>query len=102
VAARPRGLGLGGGLSRNVSLTKELEEFVSKKLRSGRYSSASEVIREGLRLLDREDEIRELQKEELRAAIAQGARQLDRGEMLPGREVFAKVRRKIQARRKAR
>ena len=86
----------------NVSLTKELEAFVAKKLRSGRYGSASEVIREGLRLLDREDELRELQKEELRAAIAKGAQQLDRGEKLPGRDVFAAARRKIRARRKTR
>lgn len=40
----------------NVSLTKELESFVSQKVKSGRYSSASEVIRESLRLLEQEDQ----------------------------------------------
>ena len=37
----------------NVSLTPELEEFVGNKVGSGRYNSASEVVREALRLLER-------------------------------------------------
>ncbi len=42
----------------NVSLTTELETFVHKKVKSGNYKSASEVIREGLRLLSEQDELR--------------------------------------------
>jgi antitoxin ParD1/3/4 len=34
----------------NISLTPELERLVNEKVKSGRYASASEVIREGLRL----------------------------------------------------
>ena len=41
----------------NVSLTDKLEEFVNQLVKQGRYRSASEVVREGLRLL----EIRESQ-----------------------------------------
>ena len=37
----------------NVSLTPELEKFVAAKVESGRYTSASEVVREALRLLER-------------------------------------------------
>ena len=36
----------------NISLTPELEQMVDDKVKSGRYASASEVIREGLRLLE--------------------------------------------------
>ena len=39
----------------NVSLTSKLEKFVTKKVRSGRYQTASEVVREGLRLLEERD-----------------------------------------------
>ncbi len=39
----------------NVSLTPELEEFVAGKVESGRYTSASEVVREALRLLEEHD-----------------------------------------------
>ena len=45
----------------NVSLTPELEEMISRKLASGMYHSASEVIREGLRLLRERDEFRQRQ-----------------------------------------
>jgi antitoxin ParD1/3/4 len=39
----------------NVSLTPELEKFVTAKVEAGRYGSASEVVREGLRLLEEHD-----------------------------------------------
>ena len=42
----------------NVSLTPELERFVDAKVESGLYNNASEVVREGLRLLKEQDEIR--------------------------------------------
>ncbi len=45
----------------NVSLTPELEKLVHRKVRSGRYNSASEVVREALRLLEHKD--RELSRE---------------------------------------
>ena len=42
----------------NVSLTPELEKFVDNKVESGLYNNASEVVREGLRLLKEHDELR--------------------------------------------
>jgi antitoxin ParD1/3/4 len=67
----------------NVSLTPELEQLVIEKVRSGMYLSASEVVREALRLLQERDSLRELQ----RARLAQmpGARQeqTDRAALLP-------------------
>ena len=43
----------------NVSLSLPLEEYVSKKVESGLYNSASEVIREALRLLQEKEQKRE-------------------------------------------
>ncbi|MEP7342787.1 MAG: type II toxin-antitoxin system ParD family antitoxin [Acidobacteriota bacterium] len=42
----------------NVSLTPELDNFIAEKVASGFYSSASEVIRESLRLLKEQDDLR--------------------------------------------
>ena len=50
----------------NVSLTVELEQLVNEKVASGMYHSASEVIREGLRLLNERDELPRIRREELR------------------------------------
>ena len=56
----------------NVSLTKELESYVQKKLKSGLYTSASEVIREGLRLLQEQEQLREIKLKTLKAQIKKG------------------------------
>jgi antitoxin ParD1/3/4 len=56
----------------NVSLTRELEQLVADRVRSGRYGSASEVIREALRLLDERDRLRALRFHELRHDVLEG------------------------------
>jgi antitoxin ParD1/3/4 len=48
----------------NVSLTPELDRFVAGKVDSGRYNSASEVVREALRLLEEHDRARSAQLKE--------------------------------------
>lgn len=53
----------------NISLTPEFEQFIQKKLDSGLYYSASEVVREALRLLEQRDQLEKIKLEELRAAI---------------------------------
>ena len=53
----------------NVSLTPELEKLVHRKVRSGRYNSASEVVREALRLLEHKDRERSLELQAIRDLI---------------------------------
>lgn len=53
----------------NVSLTSKLEGMVKKLVKSGRYNSASEVVRDGLRLLEDREQLREIKLQELRRAI---------------------------------
>ncbi len=67
----------------NVSLTPELEAMVAEKVKSGLYNSASEVVREGLRLVREQDQLREIRLNELRAEIQIGIDQADRGECKP-------------------
>ena len=64
----------------NVSLTPQLEELGKKKVESGLYGSASEVMREALRLLDERDRLHAMRLEELRAEIKKGG---DSGEPTP-------------------
>ncbi len=63
----------------NVSLTKELEEMINQKVQSGLYNSASEVIREGLRLLNEQDQLRQIRIEELRREVQKGIDQVRAG-----------------------
>jgi antitoxin ParD1/3/4 len=76
----------------NVSLTPELEKFVNDEVRSGRYKSASEVVREGLRLI----RPREAKIKQLRRDIQEGIDELDRGEGIPAEKVFTEMRRKAK------
>jgi len=63
----------------NVSLTPDLEQFVSAKVESGRYNSASEVIREALRLLEEQDRIRASQLAGFNQELRRRLDSLDRG-----------------------
>jgi len=56
----------------NISLTPRLEEMIREKIASGSYSSASEVVREALRLLELEDQLRSLKVQRLRQDIREG------------------------------
>ena len=76
----------------NISLTPELERLVDDKVKTGRYASASEVIREGLRLLEEQDEAKQLRLAEVRRKIDRGIDQLDRGLGIPGPEARARLR----------
>ena len=81
----------------NVSLTPELERLVNDKVASGLYTSASEVIREALRLFKEHDEIRLLSLQELRRDIAAGLDQLDHGQSaaLDMTAIKAKARKRL-------
>jgi antitoxin ParD1/3/4 len=58
--------------TRNVNLTKELDQFIASRVESGLYANASEVMRTALRLLEREEREYEEKLAVLRAAIAEG------------------------------
>ena len=81
----------------NVSLTPELEQYVQEKVKSGMYYSASEVIREGLRLLQEKDEMHQFRLQQLRQDIQAG---LDSGESTPldMQAIKAKARQRRQQR----
>ncbi len=84
----------------NVSLTPQLESFVTTKVGTGLYGSQSEVVREGLRLLMERDRVMEARLQDLRGEIAEGLDQARRGELIPGEEVRERIRRKSRERRK--
>jgi antitoxin ParD1/3/4 len=56
----------------NVNLTPQLEDLVRAKVSSGLYTSASEVVREALRLMQEKDHLREAKLEELRGEVRRG------------------------------
>jgi antitoxin ParD1/3/4 len=76
----------------NVSLTPKLEEFVARKVDSGRYTSASEVVREALRLLEESDQARSLQLATFGQELGQRLAALDRGEFLDSETVRARLK----------
>ncbi len=63
----------------NVLLTPELETLVNQKVKTGSYNSASEVVREALRLLDDYDSLREIRREKLRQEIQKGVDDIREG-----------------------
>jgi antitoxin ParD1/3/4 len=109
---------------RNVSLTAEQDAFVESMVESGRYASASEVVRDGLRLLQREEQGRLLDKwltegltpeeqaslpaevlkrarETVRAKIREGLDEANQGEFIDGAAFLAEWKSRLQAARVA-
>jgi len=75
----------------NISLTPELVEFINQKVAGGMYVTASEVVREALRLFKDQDEYWQRRKAQLNAEIQKGLDSLDRGEKIPADQVFAEL-----------
>lgn len=66
--------------SRNVNLTEHFDRFIEGAVSTGRYQNASEVVREGLRLLERQQHEDEHKLELLRAAVREGEEAYARGD----------------------
>lgn len=79
----------------NVSLTPEIEALIENKVRSGMYNSASEVVREGIRLLQQRDELREAKLNALRNDIQKGIDSLEAGRAYDGPTAMAEFREKL-------
>ncbi len=86
----------------NVSLTPELNRFVEKKLKSGRYGSASEVVREALRLLEDYDRTRVARLAAFNGELGARLSALDRGEHTSPRVARQRIARRSTERRKLR
>ena len=86
----------------NVSLTPELEEFVRRLLASGLYTSASEVVRDGLRLLAEREMLKETRLGELRKEIALGLADAYAGKLKDGEEVLREAVRAVRKRSRKR
>ena len=79
----------------NVALTPEFEALIRRKLATGLYKNASEVVREGLRLLAEEDEW----KAEVRRKVAAGMKQARAGQVVEGEKAVAEVLRALRTQR---
>ncbi len=66
--------------TRNIDLTDHLDKFVEVQVKSGLYGNASEVVREGLRLLEQHEREEAAGLEWLRGAVNQGIAEIERGE----------------------
>ena len=66
--------------TRNINLTEHFDRFVERQVSSGRYSNASEIVRDALRLLEEQEQEREAKLKALRRAAKQGFDEIDQGQ----------------------
>jgi antitoxin ParD1/3/4 len=82
--------------TRNVNLTEHFDRYIEAGVTSGRFSNASEVVREGLRLLEQREQEDQARLEWLRAAVKEGIDDIERGDYVTlrsDREINAFMRR---------
>jgi antitoxin ParD1/3/4 len=84
----------------NVSLTPELDKFVAAKVESGRYNSASEVVREALRLLEEHDQARGAQLAAFNKELGARLASLDHGERVEPKAARTRLEQKSRERRR--
>ncbi len=82
----------------NISLPPALEKFIQDKIGSGCYSTASEVVRDGLRMLQEQDRLAQMRLNELRREVQMGIDAIERGEYKTYnreelRELFGQIKR---------
>ena len=78
----------------SYAIGEHFEEFIKGQLASGRYASASEVVRDALRLLEEQKKLRELRDAEIRSAIQES--RSDARPPIPAEEVFARLEARYQ------
>ena len=78
----------------SLSLTPEQLSFVDSCVGTGRFQSASEVVRAGLRLLADQEAIRLAELETVRSLVKSGSDSIDRGELLDATEFFSTLKKK--------
>ena len=79
----------------NISLTPELEAFVQEKVKSGLYTSISEVIRESLRIMHTYEDLQKQRINQLNQAIEVGMQQLDSGQKIEADDSYKRLKSKI-------
>ena len=80
----------------NISLTPDLEKYVKAKVNGGLYTSASEVIRESLRIMHSFEDLQKKRIKELDDTIALAMKQIQRGQKVAGDESYKKMKAKIK------
>ena len=77
----------------SVALGNHFEDFIKQQLDSGRFNNTSEVIREGLRMLEDKEKLRQLKLEVLRSEIMKG---VNSGSAKPADEVLDRLEKKYR------
>ncbi len=73
--------------TRNINLTDRFDRLIETEVASGRYGNASEVVREGLRLLEHRKQEERAKLKWLRSAVKEGLNQIGRGEGIEIRSI---------------
>ena len=81
----------------DISISKHNQEWIRRKMESGLYSSADDVVSTALGLLERLDPSLECELADMRESVRTSTEQADAGMLIPGKEVFDELRRRNAA-----
>jgi antitoxin ParD1/3/4 len=82
----------------DIPLTPETEQFIQHQIEIGKFSSVSDVIEAGVKLLAERERLYKGRFEELQREVMIGIEQLDRGETLDGETFMQELKAKLQKR----
>ena len=76
----------------NISVSDQINERIRRKVDSGQYPSADEVLARALTLLEEHDAELESELADMHEKVRIGTAQADAGELIPAEEVFGELR----------
>jgi antitoxin ParD1/3/4 len=84
--------------TRHINLTEHFDDFVQRQVSSGRYSNASEIVREALRFLEEQEQERAAKLKALRQAATLGFDEIDQGKgiVLSGKKAINQFIKEIE------
>lgn len=66
--------------TRKIELTEQCEQFIESRVTSGRFSNPSEIVREGLHLLEQREQADTTKREALKSAARPNLEEIERGD----------------------
>jgi len=93
---------MGRGSTLNISLTPKLKKYIERRVKSGAYSSASELVRQSLMFMEKQEKADAKYWAEVRKKVAEAEKEIADGAGIPGEVAWSEIQKFMDEREHSR